>query len=204
MRKVIFIIVGLATLAGAIFIAISMKSQRSFPQPVTKSVKTGVFVQVVANEAIPVTIETGGNLQAKDRFELFSEVQGIFEYSDNTFKPGSLYRKGQTLLRINADEHKANIRAQKSTLYNQLVQLLPDLKLDYPESFDQWNAYISNFDLESPIQALPEPVNNREKLFLAGRNIYTPLFQYPKCGRKTGKICDQGAIRWCHHRGPGD
>jgi multidrug efflux pump subunit AcrA (membrane-fusion protein) len=139
-------------------------------------VLTAVFVDSVKNSDIPITISSSGNLMAKKRLELFSEVQGIFTGSDRDFKPGMWYEKGNTLISINADEHRANLRAQKSNLYNQIVLLLPDLRLDFQESFPNWEAYVRAFDIDQSLLPLPEPVSEKEKLFISGRPVFSTYY----------------------------
>ena len=176
MRKAILFILGLLILAGAIYIAKSMISNKRIPAPREKKITTSVFTQKVKNSNVPITVSTNGLLTAKYRLELYSEVQGVFEESSRDFKPGTYYPKGSALLKINSDEHLANLRSQKSSLFNQIVLLLPDLRLDYPESFESWEKYVREFELEGDLHPLPEPKSEREKLFISGRNIYTPYF----------------------------
>ncbi|NND34386.1 MAG: HlyD family efflux transporter periplasmic adaptor subunit [Saprospiraceae bacterium] len=176
MRKVILFILGLVILGGAIYVAKSMIDNRRIPAPREKKITTSVFTQRVKNTNVPITVSTNGLLSAKYRLELYSEVQGVFEESSRDFKPGTYYPKGSTLLRINSDEHMASLRAQKSGLFNQIVLLLPDLRLDYPESFPTWEKYVQEFELEGELKPLPEPQTEREKLFISGRNIYTPYY----------------------------
>ena len=95
-----------------------------------------------SNSNTPITITASGNLSARDRIEIYSEVQGIFDYSEKSFKPGIYYRAGAVLINLNSDEHRANLKSQKSSLYNQVVGLLPDLKFDYPEAYDAWFSYV--------------------------------------------------------------
>lgn len=176
MRKIILFILGLIILGGAVFIAKNIVDNRQVPAPREKKIVTSVFTQTVKNGKVPVTVSTNGALTAKYRVELYSEVQGVFESSATDFKPGAYYQEGSILLRINSDEHRANLRAQKSSLFNQIVLLLPDLRLDYPDAFPNWEAYVKEFDMESPIKPLPSPQSEREKLFITGRNIYTPYY----------------------------
>lgn len=176
MRKIILILLGLIILAGALYVARDLISSRTVPRPRERKVITSVFTQTVENGEVPITITTNGVLTAKRRLELFSEVQGLFEASDGEFKPGEHYREGSLLLRINSDEHRANLRAQKSSLYNQVVLLLPDLRLDFPDAFPRWEAYVNAFDLEGSLQPLPEPQSDKEKLFITGRNIWTAFY----------------------------
>ena len=176
LRKVILFLLGVAIIAGAIFLAQSFAAKRKFPKPRERKVVTSVFTNVVKNTDIPITITTSGRLTAKDRLEVYAEVQGIFRNSARDFKPGVWFKKGETLLTIDSDEHLANLRSQKSNLYNQVVLLLPDLRLDFAESFPKWEKYVSEFDIEGKLIALPEPENEKEKLFISGKNIYTAYY----------------------------
>ena len=176
MRKVILFLLGVGIIGGALYFAKDLASKRSFPKPKEKKVVTNVFADVVKNGNIPITITTSGRLVAKNRLELYSEVQGLFKTSAHDFKPGVWYKKGESLLDIDSDEHTANLRSQKSNLLNQIVLLLPDLRLDYSTSFPNWEKYVSNFNVEGPLQSLPEPTSEKEKLFITGKNLYTSFY----------------------------
>ncbi len=171
MRQVIISAIGILIIAIGFF---GMQKMASIEKPVReKEVRAipSVFTQIVKNGDSPITVTASGNLAARDRIEIFSEVQGIFDYSSNQFKPGVYYKKGAVLLRLNSDEFRANMRAQKSNLYNQIIALLPDLRFDYPDSFQKWQDYINTFDVEEMVKPLPTPSSDKEKLFIAGRNI---------------------------------
>lgn len=176
MRKVILIILGVLLLVISFFGAKKLMDSKPQPQTVEKKTVTNVFTEPVKNTNSLITISADGNLIAKNKVEVFSEVQGIFEGSARDFKPGVFYNKGETLLRINSDELRASLRAQKSTLYNQIVLLLPDLRLDYPESFPNWDAYVREFSMDKSLKPLPEPASEKEKLFITGRNILTAYY----------------------------
>jgi len=157
--------------AGAymVYKNVSQKSnqpRRPKPQKVTQ-----IFTETVVNEAIPINIQTSGTLRAKKRIELFAEVTGIFESSTHPFKSGTYYASGETLVNIESVQQELNLKSQRSSLYNQLVQMLPDLKFDYPQSIGQWEDYIEAYDIESNLKPLPEPIDNREKLYVANRNV---------------------------------
>lgn len=187
MRIFITSILGILLLGGAFFAAKQMAASRQVPKPVEQKIVTPVFAEKVQNKSTPITLTTSGNLVAQNKVEIFAEVQGIFESSAATFKPGSQYTKGQTLLRINSDEHRANIKAQKSVLYNQMVQFLPDLKLDYPEVFPKWEEYIQGFDVNKSLKALPETTTQKEKLFITGKGIYTTFYNISNLEERLGK-----------------
>lgn len=171
MRQIIISALGLLIIGGGFFGMKKMASNQT-PEPEKEErILPSVFTTMVKNGTSPITVTASGNLAARDRIEIFAEVQGIFEYSTNAFKPGVRYNSSAVLMRLNSDEHRANLRAQKSNLYNQIVALLPDLRFDYPDAFEHWQDYVNAFDVEQELKVLPKPLSDKEKLFIAGRNI---------------------------------
>jgi len=187
LRQIIISAVGILIILGALWYkGILAATERPIP-PKAKRATPTVFIQTVKNQNTPITVTASGTLESRDRVDLFAEVQGIFEYSAGSFKPGTYYKKGTTLLRINSDEVRATLRAQKSALYNQMVALLPDLRFDYAESLPQWEAYINSFDENKTLQALPTPINDKEKLFIAGRNINSTWYNVKNLEERIAK-----------------
>lgn len=176
LRQIIISTIGILIIAAGFFAKQKMAANKK-PEPEKEArAVPSVFTQKVENGSSPISITASGNLAARDRIEIFSEVQGIFDYSSNLFKPGVYYKKGAVLMRLNSDEFRANLRAQKSTLYNQIVALLPDLRFDYPDAFQKWQDYVTAFDVEQSLKPLPESASDKEKLFIAGRNINSTWF----------------------------
>lgn len=163
-------------IAGAVLLANKLAAGKDRIRPVPQKKVASVFTTIVKNNSTPISISTNGNLMAKKRVELYAEVQGVFENSARSYKEGVRYRAGETLLRINSDEHQANLRAQKSNLYNQLILLLPDLRLDYTDVFPKWQDYINNFDMDKKVPPLPEFESEQEKLYILGKGIQTAYF----------------------------
>ena len=187
MRQVILGILALAIIAGGIMGARNMISSRKPFQQKPRKIVTSVYTEQVANQSTILHIRTSGQLMAKNRLTMFAEVQGVFESTGKEFKPGVYYKKGEPLIKINSDEYYASLQSQKSALYNQIVGIMPDLRLDYPESFPQWDEYVRHFDLNAPLEPLPDPVNEREKLFVSGRNLYTTFYNVESLQRRLEK-----------------
>jgi multidrug efflux pump subunit AcrA (membrane-fusion protein) len=146
-----------------------------------------VEVIVVENNLVPSTLDVQGRLVAYDKIDILAEVSGILEPSSSTFKVGSRFAKGSVMLKIDSEEAKLNLLSQKSTLQNAITQLMPDLKIDYPESFEHWVAYLQQFDIEKPIQAFPEPLNDKEKFFIATRNIHSQYYNIKSAETRLSK-----------------
>jgi len=187
MRQIIIGILAIAMVVGALYGARKLSGNKKQFQTVEKNRVPSVFTEEVQNSNSSIKITTSGQLVAKNRLNLFSEVQGIFEPGGKEFKPGVFYKKGELLMKINSDEHFAMLQAQKSTLYNQIISIMPDLRLDYPESFPQWDNYVREFDLNESVKPLPDPVNEREKLFVSGRNLFTTFYNVQNLQRRYEK-----------------
>ena len=187
MRKIILSIVGILLIIGAVFVAKKIVNSNQKPKIKASKVIKTVFVDTVQNKTIPITISANGNLMAKRRLELYSEVQGIFRGGAQLFKAGQKYDRGQTLIRIDASEYYASVQSAKSNLYNLITSIMPDLRLDYPEVFDKWQNYLTNFDLSKSTPPLPETSSEKEKYFITGRNIYSTYYNVKNLEQRLSK-----------------
>ncbi len=176
MRKYITVIVGLGLIAGGIYVASMLVGNKKKRKPDNREVIPVAFVKEVKNSTIPVEVTESGRLVAKNRIQLYAEVQGVMESTKKEFKPGAVYHKGEVMVRIRSNDYYAKLQAQKSMLQNLITSILPDLHLDYPEAYPKWDAYLREFDLNKPIPPLPEPTSDKEKFFVTGRNIYNTYY----------------------------
>ncbi len=187
MRKIILFVIGAVILIGAIVAANAIIESNNKEIPKAEKVVKTVFAQTVQNETVPIVIPANGNLIAKNRLELFAEVQGIFESSAHDFKPGQEYRKGQTLIRINASEFYASVQAAKSEFYNLITSLMPDLRLDYPAAFPIWQEYLNSIDIDKSVPPLPEVTSEKIKYFITGRGVYASYYNLKNLEQRLGK-----------------
>ncbi|PRP68216.1 efflux RND transporter periplasmic adaptor subunit [Nonlabens agnitus] len=176
MRRIILIILAVVIIAGAAIGAKLIIDSKTAPKPQIKKEVKIVTTDTVRNSTIPIVIPANGNLQAKRRIELYAEVSGVFRNSGKLFRTGQKYRAGETLILIDNTEFLSQVRSSRATLNNQITAIMPDLRLDYPESYSQWQAYLDNWNMNGTTPALPDPVNDREKYFITGRNIYTTFY----------------------------
>ncbi|PQJ69037.1 efflux RND transporter periplasmic adaptor subunit [Polaribacter butkevichii] len=176
MRKTILAILGLLTIVGAIFLGKYLVDKNQKPKPKFKKQIKTVFVENVENKEIPIVLTASGNLTAKNKIEIFSEVSGILKPSNKLFKAGTNYSKGTTLLSINSDEFYASLQSQKSNLNNLITAILPDLRLDYPVAFTKWETYVKGFDMNKTTPKLPDFSTDKEKYFISGRGILTAYY----------------------------
>lgn len=176
MRKIILSILGVVLVIVAIFVAKSIIESNTKERPPAKKVVKTVYVQSVNNGTVPIVIPANGTVTALQKTSIFSEVEGIFRSSSKPFRPGQEYSRGQVLLRIDAAEFAANVRASKSELYNKIASVMPDLRLDYPDVYPKWEAYLNSFDVNKSLAPLPKSSSDQENYFISGRGIISGYY----------------------------
>lgn len=176
MRNIILSILGILLIIGAFFIGQKISNSKKKERPIPEKVVKTVFTDTVNNGTVQIVIPANGNLVAKRRIELFSEVQGIFKSGRKLFRPGQEYSRGEVLIAIDAGEHYANVQASKSQLYNAIAAIMPDLRLDFPEVYPKWQNYLNGFDLNNTTPKLPEMTSEKENYFITGRGIVSTYY----------------------------
>ena len=187
MRKLILAILGVLFITGAIYGAKMIINSKSKTRKAPSKVIKTVFVDTVKNTSIPIIIPANGNLVAKRRVEIYSEVQGIFKPGSKLFKPGEKYQKNEAFISINDTEYYANVQLAKSNLYNSIAAVLADLRLDFPEVFLKWEAYLKSYDLNIPTPKLPKMVSEKENYFITGRSIVSNYYTVKNLEQRLSK-----------------
>jgi len=187
MRNIILSILGVLLILGSFFIAKHLIDSKTKPKPVIEKVIKTVYTDTVKNSTIPILIPANGSLVAKQRVELYAEVQGIFKPGTKLFKPGQYYKKGETLIKIDASEYYASVQSAKSNLYNTIAAIMPDLRLDFPNMFQKWQTYLSSFDLNKTTPKLPEMTSDKENYFITGRGIVSNYYNVKNLEQRLAK-----------------
>ncbi|MBN4082803.1 HlyD family efflux transporter periplasmic adaptor subunit [bacterium AH-315-A23] len=187
MRKIISIVLAIVLVGGSIIIAKVLINNKKKPKQKTEKIIKTVFTQTVQNKEIPLVITINGNLVAKNKIEIYAEVQGVLEKTTKEFKQGTSFSKGETILKINSDEFYANLQAQKSNLFNAITAIMPDIRLDYPAEYTKWLTYLQNFSTNTALEELPLSTSEKERFFISGRGINTTYYNVKNLEVKLGK-----------------
>lgn len=147
-----------------------------------------VSVLTVENGNVTTTLDIQGELMAFDKINIFSEVAGTLKPLSKSFKVGTFFKKGELMLSIDEEEARLGLLAQKSTLLNSITLLMPDLKIDYPESFANWKKYLDEFDVKASITDFPKPLNDQEKYFINVRNLLTQYYNIKSTEERLSKF----------------
>ena len=187
MRKIILGLIGLALIIASVYVSkIIINSKSNTRKAPPKVIKT-VYIDTVMNTTIPIIIPANGNLIAKRRVEIYSEVQGIFKPASKLFKPGEKYQKNETFVTINDSEYYASVQSAKSNLYNSIVAIMADLRLDFPKVYPKWKTFLTSFDLDKTTPTLPKMNSEKEKYFITGRGIISSYYNVKNLEQRLSK-----------------
>jgi multidrug efflux pump subunit AcrA (membrane-fusion protein) len=123
-----------------------------------------------------VDVEQTGRLISKGRVDLIAEVNGKMLAGDVPLVVGQSFKKGDVLLRIFDEDAKLSLRAAKSRFLSSIANVLPDLKFDYPENYQNWLNFFNSIKITEALPELPVVKNENEKIYLAGKNILNDYF----------------------------
>ncbi|MFT5724296.1 MAG: membrane fusion protein (multidrug efflux system) [Bacteroidia bacterium] len=171
-RRSIVIAVLLILVTVLVFRKISSKEEKI--ENTTSFRTLNVVTTQAKNLDRHLKIDLSGKLVAKNRIDIFSEVNGVLQTSN--FREGHRFSKGQVLAQMDDSELRANLKSQKSTLLNSVSQVLPDLVIDYPEEIEAWKKFHASIDFDKPVPDLPEIKNEKAKVFISSKNIFTTYY----------------------------
>ncbi len=187
MRKLILAALGILLIVASIYGSKMIINSKNKTRKTTSKVVKTVFIDTVKNTTIPIIITANGNLTAKRRVEIYSEVQGIFKPGSKLFKPGETYLKNEAFITINNTEYYANVQSYKSNLYNSIAAIMADLRLDFPEVFKKWETYLKSFDLNKTTPKLPKMSSEKENYFITGRGIVSSYYNVINLEQRLSK-----------------
>lgn len=175
LRKLILFFLGLGIIALSYQLSKIIIDSNPPPRKKVENLIKDVYTLKVKNGPYQVQIPSKGVLQAYKRVRITARVQGVMQTINPLFKTGQEYRLGQILTKIEPSEYRANVISQRASLYNLITSVLPDLQLDFPKAYSQWNNYLKKFDLEKPVPRLP-PMEEPVRLFVSGRGIISSYY----------------------------
>ena len=134
-----------------------------------------VSAVAVENTIHPIVLFGYGKVNASSSVGISSEVQGVL-HAPIELKKGTKFQKGQVLFSIKNTDVKMALESKKGNFLSLLTTILPDLKVDYPESFNKWIAFFDKIDLTQPLPPLPEFSSVKEKGFIVSRNVLSQYY----------------------------
>ncbi len=170
----IAIIVVLVIGYGLMQMFMGMKTQP--PQRPAEEAKIYVKAETVKYATIIPQVNEGGRLGSQNTVDVISEVQGQILKGDVPLKKGQRFKKGNLLAQIFDGEAQNNLKASKSRFLNTLANALPDLKIDFVDNYSAWLNFFHEIDISENLPEIPSAKSDKEKTFLASRNILNDYY----------------------------
>ncbi len=167
----------LIVIIASLLIIIWLRGMKKPPKRMnnTNNILSVPTIEVIV-ENIQLRVPIIGKLIAQNHVQIFSEVQGVLESGPKQFLEGVTFKKGEELLSINSKDAEYNLMSQRSNLLTQIAQILPEMQFDFPESSENWQKYLVNFDIGNTVKPLPDSNNDREKYYISGKGIYQTYY----------------------------
>lgn len=125
---------------------------------------------------ITSAVSAPGRVSSKSEIDIISEASGKIQTSKIQLKKGSVFSKGDILFTIYTDEAILSLKAKKSNFLNALANLLPDIKIDYPEYDSKFRELFTSIDVNNELPDFPEIESDKLEIFLASRNILSDYY----------------------------
>ncbi|VAX24808.1 hypothetical protein MNBD_IGNAVI01-1690 [hydrothermal vent metagenome] len=176
-RKLIIIISGIAIIAFSFF---SMQwlgdMKKRPPKRPSKEIIRSVNADQIKYLDKYITITATGRVTSNADVTLIAEVRGEIMRGDISFKVGESFKKGDLLLKINDTIELNNMKSRKSSFLNAVASVLPDLKISFPDEYDEWKKFMEDIDINKNLPPLPKLDSSQERIFMASRNILTNYY----------------------------
>ncbi len=177
-RKLIFIISALVLLLGGSYflsrLFVSMKVEPSKkPQ---SDLKRHVRVKEVVYASVASPVREKGRVISGQQVALVAEASGKLQKGTVSILLGTSFQKGQLLGVIYKDEAELALKARKSQFLAVIVNILADLKIDFPDYFEEFKTFFNSIDITKTLPELPVINNERLKIYLASKDFLSEYF----------------------------
>ncbi len=130
--------------------------------------------------AVNSPVSGTGRMSSISEVDIIAEASGKILKGDIMLKRGARFKKGQKLFSVYNDEAKLALQSKKSQFLNTLANLLPDIKVDYPQHEKVFMDFFSSIDFEKDLPDFPDVKDSQLKVFLASRNVQSDYFSIQK------------------------
>ncbi len=169
------------------FIACNSGEDESMAKQEEQKVQSPELLTVTLEERFQ-TIPLSGRIKADNRLMIFPEIQGKILPFEKAFREGTAYQKGETILNFDSEEIRLQLQSSKSRFKTLVAQVLPDIKMDFPDSFPNLNAWYSSLHPEKAVPDLPDINDPQLRQFLSSRGIFDNYYQTKSAESKLQKF----------------
>jgi len=144
-------------------------------------------VELISENIAPL-IDFSGRINSSSKINILSEVNGISKIANSRFEIGEKFNKGEVLIYVKDDDIALELKAIKSQFLTLLVQVLPDIRMDFPSLGNRFQNYVNNFSLEGRIADLPTTNGSKQRTFISSRQIFANYYTIKALENKLNKF----------------
>jgi multidrug efflux pump subunit AcrA (membrane-fusion protein) len=142
--------------------------------------KRFVKAEPVRYTTIISQVTADGRLTSVAEVDIVAEASGRLQQGEVALKKGTRFSQGDVLFVVYPDEAALALKASKSQFLNTLANLLPDIRIDYPEQEEGYMEFFSSISLDHPLPQFPEIKDEKLKIFLTSRNVLSQYYNIRK------------------------
>jgi membrane fusion protein (multidrug efflux system) len=125
-------------------------------------------------------VAADGRLTSVAEVDIVAEASGRLQQGEVALKKGARFSQGDVLFVVYPDEAALALKASKSQFLNTLANLLPDIRIDYPDHEEGYMEFFSSISLDHPLPQFPEVKDEKLKIFLTSRNVLSQYYNIRK------------------------
>lgn len=142
--------------------------------------KRFVKAEVVAYSTIFTPVSEPGRFSSTAEVDIIAEASGKILPGSISLKRSSSFSKGDILFVIYPDEAKLALKARKSQFMNILANIIPDIRLDFPDREPDYMNFFSSINIDRPLPPLPDVKDDKLRIFLTTRNVLGEYYSIQK------------------------
>jgi len=176
-RQITILVITLSIVIMGYLTMLFLVSQKSYPKRRTPVIPDRyVKAEKVTYESIVSPVFATGRMSSSQVIDIVSEASGKIENGNVLFKRGQSFKKGDVLVKIYDDEAQLALKARKSRFLNSIALLLPDVKVDFPSSYEVFKTFFIDIKMDEDLPDLPKIKNDKMKIYLASRNLLNDYY----------------------------
>lgn len=142
--------------------------------------KRYVKADTVEYSTIFSPVSAPGRLASVAELDIVAEASGKIIPGNIRLKKASGFSKGDKLFVIYPDEAALALKARKSQYMNILANIIPDIRLDFPDQEPRFMDFFSSIQLDKPLPPFPDIEDEKMRIFLTTRNVLGEYYNISK------------------------
>ncbi len=150
------------------------------PRRPTVVAKRMVKADEIKYTTIQSPVAAPGRVSSISEIDIIAEASGKILVNNIPLKKGAEFKKGDVLFTVYPDEARLALKSTKSQYLTTLANLLPDIKIDYPDYEEKFRIFFNSIDVNKKLPEFPIIENEKLEIFLASRNVLSSYYNILK------------------------